>query len=362
MRLLIPHDNAMLSDIAGVRTPDALIVDCILAAEPGHRVLISGQPAKESGRGRYLASVALADYRNALTLTDETTGETACATLYWVPKATGMYRLSLDDNIWNLQDVARHADTYQSIFENPYLALMREVHDRYGTKILMNIYYECPEHGGFTLAEMPDKFRSEFRANADWFRLGFHARADLPDRIYEHVDYPTLVKDIQDVRREVYRFAGEEAWAAPVTTMHWDVCSDAGMRAFRDENLRCFCVTSRLLSDTESDLRLQMTDEQARQSHQYAGLYDPKYDMIYFTCDLYVNEHTPADVCRALDENQARYPRRGFVELLIHEQYFYEDYPHYLPDYRERVFAAVEWCVRHGYHPAFMRDTLFGLS
>ncbi|MDY5016076.1 MAG: hypothetical protein SO063_08450 [Eubacteriales bacterium] len=358
MRLLLPHENAMLSDAAGVRLPDALAVDCVLIAEPGHRILLSGTPAKEAGPGRYLARANLTGYRNVLTLTDETAGETAEAVLFWVPRATGMYRLSLDDNIWNLQDIARHADTYRSIFDNPYLGLMKEVHDRFGTKILMNIYYECPEHGGFTLSEMPDKFRDEFRANADWFRIGFHARADKPDRLYENVDYPTLARDIEDVRREVVRFAGEEAWAAPVTTMHWDVCSDAGMRAFRDENLRCFCVTSRILSDTESDLRLQMTDSQARQSHRYAGLYDPQYDMVYFTCDLYVNEHTPAGVRRALDENQARYPGRGFVELLIHEQYFYPDYAHYLPDYRERVLAAVGWCAEHGYHPDFMRETL----
>ena len=63
-------------------------------------------------------------------------------------------------------------------------------------------------------------------------------------------------------------------------------------------------------------------------------------------------------VIRALEENQVRYPRRGFVELLIHEQYFYEDYAAYLPDYRERVLAGVEWCVRHGYHPDAMRETL----
>ena len=360
MRLRIPFENAMLSDAAGVRDGDCLRVDCVAEAQSGHVITLNGVPAQEAGPGRYLARAALTEYRNTLTLRDDTTGETVQTTLFWVPKATGMYRLSLDDNIWNLQDIAQHADTYKSIFEAPYLRLMRDVHDRYGTKILMNIYYQCPEHGGFTLAEMPDKYRDEFRANADWFRIGFHARQDRPSHIYRDVDYDTLAKDIQDVRREVYRFAGEEAWAAPVTTMHWDECSHEGMCAFRDENLKVFCVTSRLLSDTESDLRLQMTDEQARQSHQYAGLYDPKYDMVYFTCDLYVNEHTPADVRRALEANQARYPRRGFVELLIHEQYFYSDYARYLPDYRERVFSAVEWCVEHGYHPAFMRDTLLG--
>lgn len=356
MRLRIPHDNAMLADICGVREPNALLVDTVVEGIPGHTLTVNGMAAVEAGAGRYLARVRLTEYRNIITLTDTVTGVTVTQTLFWVPRATGMYRLSLDDNIWWVQDIARH--DYKSIFENPYLALMKEVHDRYGTKILSNLYYECPERGYFNLTMMPDRYRDEFRANSDWFRLGFHSRADLPMRIYQNVSYETLQKDINDVRREVYRFAGEEAWSAPVTTMHWDECSDAGLRAFRDENLRCFCVTSRLWDDGHADLCLQMDAVQAAQSHQYAGLYDPKYDMVYFTCDLYVNEHTPHGVIRALEENQVRYPRRGFVELLIHEQYFYEDYAAYLPDYRERVLAGVEWCVRNGYHPDAMRETL----
>ena len=213
MRLRIPFENAMLSDAAGVRDGDCLRVDCVVEAQPGHSVRVNGAPALEAGPGRYLARAALTEYRNTLTLRDDTTGETVQTTLFWVPKATGMYRLSLDDNIWNLQDIAQHADTYKSIFEAPYLRLMRDVHDRYGTKILMNIYYQCPEHGGFTLAEMPDKYRDEFRANADWFRIGFHARQDWPAHIYREVDYDTLAKDItlaRSLRQLQQLFLGEE--------------------------------------------------------------------------------------------------------------------------------------------------------
>lgn len=357
MKLLVPHENAMLSDVCGIRKSDSLLIDCIIEAVPGHSLTVNGVPAVEMGSGRYTVPVTLDAYRNVLAVCDETSGETAEQILFWVSKATYMYRLSLDDNIWWVQDAARH--DYKSLFDVPYLALLRDVHEKYGTKILANLYFSCPEHGYFDLTMMPDRYKDEFRANADWFRLGFHSSTNDPPHIYLNVDYDTLKNDIENVRREVFRFAGEECWAPPVDTMHWDECSDAGMHAFRDADLRCFCVTSRLHPDGTADLKLQMTDEQAHQSHQYAGLYDPKYDMMYFTCDLYVNEHDPAGVRRALEINQARYPRRGFVELLIHEQYFYPDYVNYLPYYREIVFEAVDWCHKHGYHPDFMRNTLF---
>ena len=44
--------------------------------------------------------------------------------------------------------------------------------------------------------------------------------------------------------------------------------------------------------------------------------------------------------------------RRKIYESNRHEQYFYSHYFNYEPDYRERIFAAVDFCVRNGYRPA----------
>ena len=41
---------------------------------------------------------------------------------------------------------------------------------------------------------------------------------------------------------------------------------------------------------------------------------------------------------------------------MIHEQYFYPDYQAYIPNYKERIFAGVQWCVDHGYKPCFSGD------
>ena len=45
--------------------------------------------------------------------------------------------------------------------------------------------------------------------------------------------------------------------------------------------------------------------------------------------------------------------------LLIHEQYFYEDYSDYEADYRERVFRTVKWCHDNGYRPATITSVAF---
>ena len=60
-----------------------------------------------------------------------------------------------------------------SLFDNFYLGFMRDLRDRYGTKTHINIYYAYED---FDLRQMPDTYKSEWRDNADWLQLSFHAR------------------------------------------------------------------------------------------------------------------------------------------------------------------------------------------
>ena len=48
-----------------------------------------------------------------------------------------------------------------------------------------------------------------------------------------------------------------------------------------------------------------------------------------------------------------------YVDLLVHEQYFYSHYKAYQPDYRQKVHAAIEWARSNGYTPGFLSNCLF---
>ena len=87
-------------------------------------------------------------------------------------------------HIWCFQNLTENKDKYESMFEDPYLGLLKSIHDKHGSKFHLNIYYETPRHGGFNLSQMTDKYKDEFKANSDWLRLSFHANADKPNRPY----------------------------------------------------------------------------------------------------------------------------------------------------------------------------------
>ena len=41
---------------------------------------------------------------------------------------------------------------------------------------------------------------------------------------------------------------------------------------------------------------------------------------------------------------------------MIHEQYFYEDYEYYIPEFKEIVLTACKWAKDNGYKGYFMGD------
>ena len=45
---------------------------------------------------------------------------------------------------------------------------------------------------------------------------------------------------------------------------------------------------------------------------------------------------------------------------MIHEQYFYPDYPAYQPDYRERVERAIGWVTSRRYESVFYEEGFLG--
>ena len=80
-------------------------------------------------------------------------------------------------------------------------------------------------------------------------------------------------------------------------------------------------------------------------------------DVLYVKDDIIINEVALADIDSQMDAICSERDN-CFLYLLIHEQYFYEKYFAYEPDYKERIFATVDWCHRHGYTPETLTNIM----
>jgi hypothetical protein len=350
---LSPVDGDMLCEYDGKVSNGSLTTSIKVKAPGDSKVKVNGIKAKYED-GIFVADVSLNNYENTVGLEEEKSGYKESIRIFWLRNFANRYRLSLDDNIWFLRDISGNSYKYRSIFENPLLGFLKQVHDSYGTRIHMNLYYETD---GFDLSRMTDKYKSEWKENANWLRLSFHALADKPDKPYINADYLKVKTDCEKVMDQVRRFAGEEV-TGPVTTLHWGEATVEGCRALRDCGFKClpcdFNVDNNL-----APCSYYLDVEKRRHINKRLIWRDNREGIIFVRCTIIIDTHKLENIVPFLDDVRKDPHRSAYVDLLVHEQYFYPFYQAYQANYRQKVLTAVKWAVDNGYKPAFLEDCVF---
>lgn len=250
---------------------------------------------------------------------------------------------TVDDNIRFLKELTE--GNYPSVFDHPYLAMYRRLHETYGVCVQLNLFYECEN---FTLSSMTEAYRAEFSENAHWLKMSFHSRIENV-RPYVSSDYDEVFTDVMAVQSEIVRFAGERA-LAKTTTIHYCLATERGIEAMRD-------------AGTLGLLGLYGTKEKPRLSYQTSeedverirgGEIVYADGVAYGGIDIVLNRYTTEENLLLLNA----YLTRPHINVMIHEQYFYPDYHLYQKDFEEklsRVFAALK---AENYSSAFFENLI----
>ncbi|MCE5310045.1 MAG: hypothetical protein LLG20_20615 [Acidobacteriales bacterium] len=341
VRITAPVDGDILNRHDGAAVNAGLKITVKGSCTGAKAVKINGKSVAVRD-GSFEAPVVLRQWENRIAVTAG--GARTQELVYWDRDSKPRYRFSIDDNIWFLRNIARNADRYKSIFENPYMAFWKSMHDKYGAKIHFNLFYETD---GFNLSQMPDKFKPEWQANRDWIRLTFHARAEFPDKPYIKASGEQIDADYRLVTREIERFAGRELLSA-TTTVHWGEATLDGVRALRAEGITV--LAGYFMFQKEVPMVSYYLDT-PRIKHLMGRDYwkDTKEDVIFARHDLVVNTLPLDQIVPHLEKVAADPHQAELMELMIHEQYFYPDYRNYQPDFRQKVERTIEWATKKGY-------------
>lgn len=348
-----PFDGDLMHPSDGKMDDGQLSVTVKAVAPRGRSISINGSRARYRA-GAFYGDVALRDYRNTIEAYDEKSGIKKAVTVYKPAALENRYRLSIDDAVWFLKDIHLHADAYDSIFDNPFLGFLKRLHDTRGTKVHLNIFYETD---GFNLSQMTDRFRNEWKANASWLRLSFHAKAELPDDPYKHSGYAQVRTECGQVIEQISRFAGE-ALNSSITTLHWGEVPVEVCRALRDAG-----YTGQLcdfnVDDHQPPCSYYLDVPQRRHINKRFLWRDNREDIIFIKSGIIINSKSLAEIAPFLNRYAMESRRPPYLDLLVHEQYFYRDYHNYQPDYCEKVTEAVDWAIGNGYTPAFLSECIY---
>jgi hypothetical protein len=353
IKILSHMDGDMLNEYDGIIADGKLQIELKISAGEDSIINVNGIEAIFD-RGIYNARIALEEYENIIDIYEKKHNVNKTITLYWLKNYTKKYRMSLDDNIWFLKDIAEKCDKYKSIFDNPYLQLYKRVHDTYGTKIHVNIYYQTQ---GFNLTQMPDKFKDEWKHNSDWLKLSFHALQDKPDSPYLNASYDEFKRDCEKVINEIKRFAGEECLSL-VTTLHWGEATVEGCRALRDVGYIALAGDFNISEDMPP---VSYYFDMTAREHIFKRhiLKDMKENIIFTRLTMIVNCFELENIVPFLDELKKNQLKSAYLDFCIHEQYFYPEYEGYQLNYADKVMTAIKWAYENGYQSAFLSECIF---
>jgi len=250
---------------------------------------------------------------------------------------------TVDDNIRVLRELTESG--CNSLFDHPYLSMYRRLHEKYALKVQLNLFYEM---AGFDLSRMTDRYRTEWQANADWLKLSFHSKKENVNP-YEQAGYKEVAADCQAVHREILRFAGK-ASLAKTTTIHYCRTTEEGLNALRDQGVLGLLG----LYGTEENPRISYGVSEAEGNRIRRGEMLLCDGMAHGSIDLVLNLYGKEDALERL----SHFTDRPLIKVMIHEQYFYPDYPRYQPDFEEKLSAVFDMLTSQGYTSVFFEACL----
>ena len=368
------HRNGeLLSYKHGKETEEALWITLCGIADPQSKVTVNGIPAIRHDR-QFMVEIPLRARINRVTATahDKFGERTQTITLVWDKASFKRYTVRIDDNSFFFTELARNRP--KSIFDHFYLKGLKSLHEKYGTKFILKCFYlndYDPAH--FTLYQMPDCYRGEFDANADWLHFAFHALAEFPDRPYQRCSEQKLAEDYDKTTAELKRIVGENA-CTPPTNVHWAMLPPNLFHVLRERGTRILTsagfMSNRIIVDgkiqdmesSSCDIGFFYEQDVARYMLDRRCFYDPDHDLFLSRTFFCFNIDKPSEIELKIRHEDSTAIATGteVLEAVGHEQYAYPYYRNYLPDYFERLETCCRVPTELGYRPVFFQEGIFG--
>ena len=351
-----PFGGAVLNRRHGQQTAEGLKIRVRGTAPAEWRVTVNGIAAARSGQA-FEATVVLRDHETVLAAVAKGDGtqDESRVRVVWDRHSFPRYRFSIDDNSFFLRDIAQKR--YKSLFDCFYLDALRKLHRKYGTKFVLNIYYTTGDD--FNLTQFPDRYKAQWKDNAGWLRLAFHARADKPARPYQDAEPKRLIADLDQVAKQIVRFAGEEVYTPP-TVIHWGMVRPSALKPLYQRGVRVLSGYFAKNAQGRWDINYRLPDPISEHLSQHDAWKHFDSGIVFSRVDIVCNSVPVAKTVPLLkpltrDPNTAE-----IMDLFTHEQYFWPFYPHHIPDHAQRLETAIRFVTEQGYKPVFHHEGFLG--
>lgn len=231
------------------------------------------------------------------------------------------------------------------MFDHPYLAMYRRLHKEFDLKIQLNLFYRMEN---FDLSQVSDAYYEEWKENSDWLKLSFHSDFENV-RPYEFSGYDEVYEDCKRVHEQIKRFASDKV-LANTTTIHYCLLTEGGLMAMEDN--RVFGLLGLFGSNQDPCTSYGIAESEAEKIRNGEIL---KIGKISFaSIDIVLNCLSISEILEKLMHMK----QRDCIRVMIHEQYFYEDYSRYQPEFEEKLRSTFSFLCDSGYKSSFYESLI----
>ena len=356
LKICSPFNGAVLTHRNGIQKNDTLTIQVQGTAPFGAVVKVNGVEAKRNGE-LFTAPLTIDKFETEIVAEMEcSTGKVSHSIrVVWDKHSFKRYRFSIDDNVFWLRELMK--DKPKNINDNLYLGQLKRLHDNFGAKFTLNLFYETPDKE-FNLSMMSPEWKSQLQDNAEWMRLTWHAYNEFPDRPYQYATPEQFEHDYELIHSEVARFAGEECWIPP-SIVHWCEFPPSMFPLLYKKGVRTLSGYF-IKGDERYDISYEMDKERCAYLETHDALMDFASGICLSRVDIIFNNTPVENVIPTLAPNIDDPDNAEYIDLLTHEQYFWPYYFNFRPDHYERIATGLQFLNEHGYKPIWQHEGFRG--
>lgn len=193
----------------------------------------------------------------------------------------GMMHISVDDTLEIFQDLSANKNTYTSIFDNPTLKFVKDLHDKYGAVISFYVFYDDGETDGFNLSKTTNRFTADFTDNSNWLKFGFHAKNY---KEYEVINAYTEKLYYDKTINEIIRITGSTNCIDRFVRLDRYTADDNTIKALSGTN---YGIKGLFIADDDSRKSYSLSKDETNECYLNDWFKD-KYSVIYTPTDVRV--------------------------------------------------------------------------
>ncbi len=177
--------------------------------------------------------------------------------------------IGIDDCEYVFNNLRKYGKKYDSLFNEPFLSVLKELHTIYGVKFTLYI------QNTNKLNRIRKSWTEEFKS-VDWLRFGFHSGTD---DVYTFIDSPLAKQDYENFTKQIIRLFGKAESIDRFVRLH---CFSGSKTALEEMTKNKYGPIAYLTADSTN--RLSYYLDESSLSNLNTKFYHYQDQMVFIKC------------------------------------------------------------------------------